>query len=320
MTTRVQTGRIKVAKVLWDFINTEVLPGTSVSEASFWHGLDNLVHDLGPENRSLRAIRDTMQAKLDVWHRERKGKPLDMVAYKAFLTQIGYLVPEGPNFQVTTANVDPEIAITAGPQLVVPVMNARYALNAANARWGSLYDALYGTDALSEDGGATRAGGFNPVRGNKVIAYGRQFLDEIAPLDESSWADVTSIAVDGDHLLLNRTNGTRTFLTNADRFAGYQGSAANPTLVLLKHNGLHAEIRIDRTNGIGKTDIAGICDIVIESALTTIMDLEDSIAAVDPDDKVAAYRNWLGLNRATLSDTFDKGGKAMTRKLNADRA
>jgi malate synthase len=325
MTTRVtapmiQNGRIKVAKVLWDFINTDVLPGTSVSEASFWHGLDNLVHDLGPENRGLRAIRDSMQAKLDAWHRERKGKPLDMLAYKAFLTQIGYLVPEGPNFQVTTANVDPEIAVTAGPQLVVPVMNARYALNAANARWGSLYDALYGTDALSEDGGATRAGGFNPVRGNKVVAYGRQFLDEIAPLDERSWADVTSISVEAGRLILSRKDGTKTYPKNAERFAGYQGDAANPTLILIKHNGLHAEIRIDRTNGIGKTDLAGICDIVIESALTTIMDLEDSIAAVDPDDKVAAYRNWLGLNRATLSDTFDKGGKAMTRKLNADRA
>jgi malate synthase len=201
----------------------------------------------------------------------------------------------------------------------VPVMNARYALNAANARWGSLYDALYGTDALPEDGGATRAGGFNPVRGNKVIAYGRQFLDEIAPLDERSWTDVTSIGINGSRLFLSRLDGTKTFLKNADQCVGYQGDAANPTLIVLKHNGLHAEIRIDRTNGIGKTDIAGICDIVIESALTTIMDLEDSIAAVDPDDKVAAYRNWLGLNRATLSDTFDKGGKAMTRKLNADR-
>ena len=339
MTTRVNTpliqhGRIKVAKVLWDFINTEVLPGTSVSEESFWHGLDTLVHDLGPENRSLRTIRDAMQAKLDAWHKERKGQPLDMVAYKAYLTQIGYLVPEGPDFQVTTANVDPEIALTAGPQLVVPVMNARYALNAANARWGSLYDALYGTDALPETDGATRVGppdasgkpsSFNPVRGSKVIAYGRQLLDEIAPLDERSWADVTAISVVSGRLILSRLDGTKTFIKSADRFAGYQGDATNPTLVLLKHNGLHAEIRIDRTVGIGKTDLAGISDIVIESALTTIMDLEDSIAAVDPEDKVAAYRNWLGLNRATLSDTFfksggDKGGQTITRTLNADRA
>jgi malate synthase len=320
---RIASGRIKVAKVLWDFINHDVLPGTGVSEASFWHGLDNLVHDLGPENRSLRSIRDSLQAKLDTWHREQRaahpGKPVDMAAYKAFLTQIGYLVPEGPDFKVDTANVDPEIAITAGPQLVVPVMNARYALNAANARWGSLYDALYGTDALSEEGGATRAGPFNPLRGARVIAYGRRFLDDIAPLDERSWADVTALSVEAGRLILNRKDGTRTFIKTASRFAGYQGDPANPTLILLAHNGLHTELHIKRTSGIGATDLAGINDIVVESALSTIMDLEDSIAAVDPDDKVAAYRNWLGLNRATLSDTFDKGGKPMTRKLNADR-
>jgi malate synthase len=319
MTDRITVGGIKIAKVLWDFINGEVLAGTDVDQARFWAGLDAGVNELAPKNRALLAKRDALQASIDEWHKAHRGKPLDMAAYKAHLTAIGYLVPEGPAFQVDTANVDPEIAKTAGPQLVVPVMNARYALNAANARWGSLYDALYGTDAISEDGGATRAGAFNPARAAKVIARARAFLDESAPLDDKSWTDVTSLSIEGGRFYANIKDGTRTYLRDAVKLAGYQGPAANPAVVLLRNNGIHAEIHIDRSHPIGQTDLAGISDVVLESALTTIMDLEDSIAAVDPEDKVAAYRNWLGLMKGTLADTFDKGGKAMTRRLNGDR-
>jgi malate synthase len=319
MTTSIQVGRLQVEQALHDFINREALPGTGVSEQQFWSGLDTLMHDLAPMNMGLLAVRDGLQAKIDDWHRAHKGKPLDMAAYKAFLSQIGYLEPEGPDFKVDTANVDPEIAMTAGPQLVVPVMNARYALNAANARWGSLYDALYGTDAISEELGATRAGGYNPVRGAKVIAAARALLDQAAPLAGHSHTEATGYRVTDGKVVVTLKSGGTCGLVSPEKFVAYTGDAAAPSRLLLKNNGLHLDIQFDRNAAIGKSDAAGISDLVTESALTTIMDLEDSIAAVDADDKVAAYRNWLGLCNGTLSDTFQKGGQSMTRRLNADR-
>jgi malate synthase len=319
MTDRVLTGGLKVARIWHDFIEKEALPGTGVSAAAFWAGLDRVVHELAPRNHALLEKRATLQSKINAWHVAHKGRPLDMGAYKAFLIEIGYLVPEGPDFKVDTANVDIEISTIAGPQLVVPVMNARYALNAANARWGSLYDALYGTDAISEDGGATRAGGYNVARGAKVVAYAKTFLDKIAPLANAFHADVARYSIDGGRLFALLRDGTQTYLQTPSHFVGYSGAADAPTAILLVNNGLHAEIRIDKTHAIGKTDPAGVADVVLESATSTIMDLEDSIAAVDADDKVAAYRNWLGLNNGTLVDTFDKAGKTLTRRLNADR-
>jgi malate synthase len=319
MTDRITHGNLRIAKVLHDFVARDALPGTGVSETQFWDGFDSIVTTLAPKNRALRAVRGELQTKIDSWHKAHKGKPLDRAAYKAFLSEIGYLVPEGADFQVETANVDPEITMMAGPQLVVPVMNARYALNAANARWGSLYDALYGTDALPEIDGASRAGGYNPIRGAKVIAFAKKLLDEVAPLAFGSHATVRSYTVAGGTLLAVQVDGGKVRLKDESKFAGHSGSADAPTAVLLKNNGLHIEIVIDRTHNIGATDPAGVADLVVESALTTIMDLEDSIAAVDADDKVAAYRNWLGLMKGDLVETFAKGGKALTRSLNGDR-
>jgi malate synthase len=337
MTERVLIGGLSVARVLYDFINREVLPGTGVPETGFWTRLDRIVHDLAPKNRALLAVRDEMQARIDAWHKGRKGKPFDLPAYKAFLADIGYLVPECADFAVDTAGVDEEIGTLAGPQLVVPVTNARYALNAANARWGSLYDALYGTDVIPEDDGATRSGGYNPVRGAKVFAWTKRFLDEVAPLASGSHASVRGYAVQDGRLVVSFESVADTWLDSAARliglsgatklvgladpsqFVGYRGDPSAPRAVLLRHNGLHIEIQIDDRHYIGKADIAGVADVVLEAAITTIVDLEDSIAAVDPDDKVAAYRNWLGLMNGTLSDTFQKGGKEMTRRLNADR-
>ena len=275
MTDRVTHGGLKVARVWHDFIETEALPGTGVTPAAFWSGLDRVVHNLAPKNRALLEKRGTLQAKINDWHRSHKAKPLDMAAYKAFLSEIGYLVPEGPDFKVDTANVDIEIASLAGPQLVVPVMNARYALNAANARWGSLYDALYGTDAISEDGGATRGGAFNPARGAKVVAYAKTFLDKIAPLTNAFHADVSRYGINGGQLIAHMRDGRQSTLQSPTVFAGYTGPADAPTAILLVNNGLHAEIRIDKTHPIGKTDPAGVADLVLESALSTIMDLED---------------------------------------------
>ena len=319
MTDRIEAGTLQVDKELYDFINNEALPGTGVSPESFWSGLDRLVHDLSPRNRELLATRDDLQAKIDDWYQENRDQPIDLPDYKAVLQEIGYLVPEGGDFTVNTANVDPEISTIAGPQLVVPVTNARYALNAANARWGSLYDALYGTDAISEADGAERAGAYNKVRGDRVIAFARAFLDSTAPLTAGSHADATSYAVADGALAVTLRDGSVTALATPTIFAGYTGNAAAPSAVLLKHNGLHVEITIDRDHPVGRDDGAGVRDVVVEAAMTTIMDLEDSVSTVDAADKVVAYRNWLGLLRGDLTDSFEKGGKMVDRALNPDR-
>lgn len=317
MSDRVQVGGLQVANELYQFVNTEALPGTGVSEAQFWGGLEAIVNDLAPRNRELLAKRDSIQAQIDAWHKANKGA--DFATYKAFLQSIGYLVPEGEDFQITTSNVDTEIAVMAGPQLVVPVMNARYALNAANARWGSLYDALYGTDAIPYTDGAEAGSNYNPVRGAKVIAFGRQFLDESAPLASGSHADATAYVVEGSTLKVTLANGTETTLADQSQFAGFTGDAANPKSVLLTHSGLHFDIQFNRNTPVGKTDKAGISDIVMEAALTAIMDCEDSIAAVDATDKTLVYRNWLGLMNGTLSEEVRKGDKTIHRTLNKDR-
>jgi len=317
MTDRINRNGLQVAADLAQFIDTEVLPGTGVAPDAFWRDFSAIAHDLAPKNRALLARRDELQEKIDAWYRAN-GAPSDMGAYEGFLREIGYLVPEGSDFSVATENVDPEIATIAGPQLVVPVMNARYALNAANARWGSLYDALYGTDAIAETGGAEKGKGYNPVRGGKVIAWARDFLDKSAPLDGASWKDIDGLAVECGGLVA-KAAGKAVSLKDSSHFAGYTGDASSPKSVLLVTNGLHAEIVIDRNHPIGKTDRAGIADLVLESALTTIQDCEDSIAAVDSEDKVVAYRNWLGLMKGDLAEKIEKGGKTFTRRLNPDR-
>ena len=319
MTERVQVGGLQVAKVLYDFVNNEAIPGTGVDAAAFWAGADSVIHDLAPKNRALLAKRDELQAKIDAWHQSRAGKAHDAVAYKSFLQEIGYLLPEAEDFQATTENVDEEIARMAGPQLVVPIMNARFALNAANARWGSLYDALYGTDAISEDDGASKGPGYNEIRGNKVIAYARNFLNEAAPLETGSHVDSTGYRIEGGKLVVSLKDGTTTGLQNPAQLQGFQGEAGAPIAVLLKNNGIHFEIQIDPASPIGQTDAAGVKDILMESALTTIMDCEDSIAAVDADDKTIVYRNWLGLMKGDLVEELEKGGKRITRAMNPDR-
>ena len=312
MTERVTVGNLRVAKVLHDFITNEALPGTGVDPDSFWAGVDKVVADLAPQNEELLARRDDLQAQIDKWHRARVIGPFDAAEYKQFLTDIGYLAPEPPDFTVTTSGVDTEITSTAGPQLVVPILNARFALNAANARWGSLYDALYGTDVISDEGGAEAGSSYNKVRGDKVIAYARNFLDEAVPLAEGSWADITEVKIEDGQLVPT--------LADPSAFVGYTGElGAASWSVLLKHNGLHIEILIDPSSPIGSTDKAGIKDVVLESAITTIMDFEDSVAAVDAEDKVLGYRNWLGLNRGDLSEEVSKGGKSFNRVLNPDR-
>ncbi|MEF2072150.1 malate synthase G [Consotaella aegiceratis] len=318
MPDRVEIAGLKVATELKRFIDEEALPGTGVDAERLWSGLADIFRDLAPKNRELLKVRDGMQERIDAWCREHKGGAIDGAEYEAFLREIGYLLPEGPDFEVTTATVDPEIAAIAGPQLVVPVMNARYALNAANARWGSLYDALYGTDAISEEDGAEKGKSFNAVRGAKVIAWARDLLDRSVPLAAGSWADVSALAV-SDGALSVVTQEGQTGLADPAQFAGYRGEPANPDAILLKHNGLHAEIVVDRENFIGRDDPAGIADVVLESAVTTIQDCEDSVAAVDAEDKVLAYRNWLGLMNGDLKDTFEKGSRTMTRRLNPDR-
>lgn len=319
MTDRVSVGGLQVARVLYDFITDEALPGTGVDPDSFWAGVDKVVADLTPKNQELLARRDELQAQIDKWHRHRVIEPLDAEAYRAFLTEIGYLLPEPEDFTVTTAGVDDEIAVQAGPQLVVPVLNARFALNAANARWGSLYDALYGTDVISEDDGAEKGTGYNPVRGDKVIAYARRFLDESVPLANGAWTEVNSFAVNDGALVVTLADGLETGVAAPTEFVGYTGEAGAPSSVLLSHHGLHIEILIDPDSPIGSTDAAGIKDVVLEAAVTTIMDFEDSVAAVDAEDKVLGYRNWLGLNRGDLSEQVSKGGKSFTRTLATDR-
>jgi malate synthase len=319
MTERVQIGNLNIAKTLYDFINNDAIPGTNIDAAQFWAQFDAIVHDLAPRNRELLAKREQIQAQIDQWHRDRKGQAFDLNAYKDFLSEIGYLLPEGDDFTINTANVDPEMATMAGPQLVVPVMNARFALNAANARWGSLYDALYGTDAISEENGAEKGSSYNPVRGAKVIEFARNFLNEAAPLASSDHTEATLYAVKDSALVVTLKDGSETGLANAEQFVGFNGDANAPESVLLVNNGLHFEIQVDRTHLIGKDDAAGVKDVVMESALTTIMDCEDSVAAVDADDKVVIYRNWLGLMKGDLTEEVTKGGKTFTRRINSDR-
>ncbi len=315
----VAAGELRVARSLHAFVTDEAIPGTGLSAAAFWQGFADIVRALAPSNRTLLARRDALQQQIDDWHLAHRGKPFDQGAYLAFLREIGYLLDAPSDFRIGTTNVDPEIASIAGPQLVVPVTNARYALNAANARWGSLYDALYGTDAIPEDGGATRGGGYNKARGERVIARARQVLDQAAPLATGSHADATLYALDGAALAVTLKDGSRTGLRDPAQFVGYRGDAVALSSVLLRHNGLHLDIHIDRTHTIGKDDPAGIADVLTEAAITTIQDCEDSIAAVDAADKVVAYRNWLGLMKGTLQDTFEKNGRMMTRRLHTDR-
>ncbi|AMV10771.1 malate synthase G [Geobacillus sp. G4] len=314
----VQKGNIQVAKVLYDFVNEELLPNSGLDQDKFWSDFGALISDLTPRNKELLARRDEIQEKLNEWHKAHRGR-FDFNEYKAFLTDIGYLEPEVEDFEITTDNVDDEIAVQAGPQLVVPLTNARYALNAANARWGSLYDALYGTDAISEEDGAERGSSYNPVRGAKVIAYGRQFLDEAVPLAQYSHKDAVQYAIVDGQLVVTTEGGATTGLKEPEKFVGFQGDPQHPTAVLLKNNGLHIEIQIDREHAVGKTDQAGVKDIVLEAAVTTIMDGEDSVAAVDAEDKVLVYRNLFGLVKGDLTATFEKNGKIMTRSLNPDR-
>ncbi|ELQ11353.1 malate synthase G [Pseudomonas fluorescens BRIP34879] len=319
MTEHVQVGGLQVAKVLFDFVNNEAIPGTGLTAEQFWAGADQVIHDLAPKNKALLAKRDDFQAQIDAWHQAHAGQAHDAVAYKAFLQDIGYLLPEVADFQVTTENVDDEIARMAGPQLVVPVMNARFALNASNARWGSLYDALYGTDAISEADGAEKGKGYNKVRGDKVIAFARAFLDQAAPLSAGSHAESTGYKIVDGVLIVALKGGSNSGLRDDAQLIGFQGPAAEPIAILLKNNGLHFEIQIDASTPVGQTDAAGIKDILMEAALTTIMDCEDSVAAVDADDKVVIYRNWLGLMKGDLAEEVAKGGTTFTRTMNPDR-
>jgi len=319
MTQRITVGQLAIAREIHDLVVNEVAPGTGVAPAGFWAALEKILADLAPKNRALLRKRDAIQAQIDDWHKARRGQPHDAAAYKAFLTGIGYLVPEGADFSVSTENVDDEIAQIAGPQLVVPVKNARYALNAANARWGSLYDALYGTDVIDEADGCEKGKGYNQKRGAKVIAWAKQFLDEHVKLAEGSHADATGYAVDGGWLIVTLKGGKTTQLKHPGEFVGYTGDAAKPASVLFRQHNLHIEIQIDANHPIGKDDPANVKDVCLESAITAIQDCEDSVAAVDAQDKAEVYRNWLGLMKGTLVESFEKGGKTMTRRMHADR-
>jgi malate synthase len=318
MRATVSVDRLKVDKALYDFVNNEAIPGSGVTARDFWAGFASMISAMAPRNGVLLSKRDALQAKIDVWHRQNPGPGFDRAKYTAFLREIGYLVPEGEAFAVSTANVDAEIARIAGPQLVVPVSNARYALNAANARWGSLYDALYGTDVIPE-AGAPRGGHYNPQRGAKVIEYVRAFLDEHFAPAEGSHRDAVSYKVADQGLSIQLKNGETTHLRNTGAFSGFQGDSLSPTVILLAHHGLHVELHIDRTHYIGRDDPAGVSDVVLESAITTIQDCEDSVAAVDADDKILVYRNWLGLMKGGLEARVDKGNSPIVRRLNADR-
>ncbi|MER2258406.1 MAG: malate synthase G, partial [Priestia megaterium] len=317
MTNYKQVGNLKVAPVLYQFINEEALPGSGLSTEQFWSDFEALVTELTPVNKRLLEKRDQLQAQINAWHQENPDG--DFNEYKSFLTKIGYLEDKAEDFLIGTEGVDSEIAYQAGPQLVVPVNNARYAINAANARWGSLYDALYGTDAISEENGASRTSSYNPIRGEKVIAFAKNFLNEVVPLVQSSHAEVVQYSLENGKLVAQLNDGSLTELQEEEKFVGYQGEEESPDALLFKNNGLHFEVQIDRTDSIGKTDDAGVKDILMEAALTTIMDCEDSVAAVDAEDKVDVYRNWLGLMKGDLTSTFKKGSQNMTRRLNPDR-
>jgi malate synthase len=318
MTNYLKVGNLQVARELYEFINFEALPGSNVDQNEFWAGFEAMVKDLTPKNKELLARREEIQSKIDAWHQENKD--FDFEKYKTFLEEIGYLEPEVENFEITTSGVDDEVTLQAGPQLVVPVNNSRYAINAANARWGSLYDALYGTDAISEENGAHKEGAYNPVRGEKVISFAKEFLDQTAPLKSGSHKEAVQYFVEDKKLVVTLLNGENVLLLHEEKFAGYQGSPLDPHAILFKNNGLHFEIQIDRNHPIGKSDNAGVKDILLEAAISTIMDCEDSVTAVDAEDKVLVYRNWLGLMKGDLSATFTKGNKLMTRTMNPDRS
>ncbi|BBO28749.1 malate synthase G [Alteromonas sp. I4] len=313
----IQRGRMQVASVLDNFINEQALPGSGVEPAKFWQGFEAVLAEFVAPNKALLAKRDSLQAQIDDYH--KAGKPANGPEYKQFLQDIGYLIPEPADFSIETSGVDAEMATMAGPQLVVPINNARYALNAANARWGSLYDALYGTDVISEEGGAGKTGGYNPVRGAKVVATAREWLNTLLPLANGQHEDAVNYSIAGNSLSVSLKGGASASLQDASQFKGFQGSVESPTALLFEHNGLHFEIKIDNQHPIGKTDPAGVKDILVEAALTTIMDCEDSVAAVDAEDKTLVYANWLGLMKGTLSITMNKGGKSFTRSMNADR-
>ncbi len=319
MTKRVENNGLQIDKVLFDFVNDEVLPGLGLAANDFWRGLAGIVTDLGPVNKALIEKRLVLQDKIDAWHRAHKGAVSDMDSYKAFLTEIGYLIPEGDDFAITTTNVDAEISTIAGPQLVVPLTNARYSLNAANARWGSLYDALYGTDAISSEDGCEITKQFNPKRGAKVIAWARDFLDKNAALASGSHADSAGYRIVDESLIVTMKDGSETGLAVPEDFTGFTGQKASPKTILFVNNGLHFEIVIDRDHFIGKDDAAGVAGLIMESAITTIMDCEDSVAAVDGEEKTLVYRNWLGLMKGDLTASFEKGGKTVDRALNPDR-
>ena len=318
MRATIKVDALEVDKLLYDFVSREALPGTGIDETAFWRGFSSLLRRLSPRNAELLAKRDALQARIDTWHVEHPGPGFDPVSYKAFLTDIGYLTSAPSAFSVTTKNVDDEIARVAGPQLVVPVSNARYALNAANARWGSLYDALYGTDAIPYDTAAPQTKGYDPARGAKVIAFARSFLDDTFPLIEGSHRDAVGYRVTMRGLEVRFADGTST-TTRKPALAGFQGDSESPTVMLFEHHGLHVEIHIDRQHFIGRDDAAGVSDIVLEAALTTIQDCEDSVAAVSTEDKIGVYRNWLGLMQGTLQAELDKGSKRIVRRLNPDR-
>ncbi|MDH5737151.1 MAG: malate synthase G [Gammaproteobacteria bacterium] len=319
MTERVKTAGLQIAREIYDLVAQEIAPGTGVDPTAFWASFADIVRDLGPKNRALLAIREDMQAKIDAWHREQSGRPLDQAVYSGFLRDIGYLVDDVGDFQIETENVDPEIAEIAGPQLVVPVMNARYALNATNARWGSLYDALYGTDVIPESPGAEKGQGYNPGRGEKVIAYAAEFLNETVPLANAGHQQAIAYQIVDGCLVCKLANGEEAGLAEPGQLAGFSGDASKPDVVLLRHNGLHLEIQIDRNHPVGKDHPAGVKDVALESAVTTIQDCEDSVAAVDAEDKAVVYGNWCGLMKGTLMERFQKGETVIERKLSEDR-
>jgi malate synthase len=319
MSNRLNRSNLQVSEVLVKFIENEALPNTGVNSEVFWSKLEAILDKFVPQNKLLLQKRTSFKNKIDNFYKTNKGKKIIPNDYINFLKEINYIVPEGIDFQINTQNVDPELSLNAGPQLVVPVMNARYALNAANARWGSMYDALYGTDVITEENGAEKGKSYNPIRGQHVVNYCREFLDKYFPLEKGSHKDTVSYVINDNSLQVTLSNDEKTKLKDDSKFVGYQGQLDNPLCILLKNNNLHVEIIIDKSGIIGGKDPAGINDIIMESALTTIQDCEDSIAAVDAEDKVLAYRNWLGLMKGDLQDTFEKNGKKITRQLNSDK-